>query len=108
MVDFISPNLPGASALYNKIAAKVHEIDTKLLISANLTSSASDMKAMVEADLIDLKSIVEGMIPELSTAPTLNLQAEITALSSLTAGSSAYTAKLASIGTSFGSAITAG
>ena len=108
MVDFTTPNLPGASALYNKIASKVHEIDTKLLTADNLVSSASDMKTMVEADLTDLKSTVEGMIPELPSLPSLNLQAEITALSGLAAGSSAYTAKLASIGTSFGGAISTG
>ena len=108
MVDFTTPNLPGASALYNKIASKVHEIDTKLLTADNLVSSASDMKTMVEADLTDLKATVEGMIPELPSLPSLNLQAEITALSGLAAGSSAYTAKLASIGTSFGGAISTG
>ena len=108
MVDFTTPNLPGASALYNKIASKVHEIDTKLLTDNNLVSTALDMKTMVEGDLTDLKATVEGMIPELPSLPSLNLQAEITALSGLAAGSSAYTAKLASIGTSFGGAISTG
>jgi len=48
------------------------------------------------------------MIPELSTSPSLNLQSEISALSGLAAGSDAYAAKLSSIKTSFGSAITSG
>jgi len=108
MVDFTTPNLPGASAIYNTLASKVQEIETKVLTNDNLTASASDMVSIINADLTDLKAKVEGMIPELPSIPSLNLQSEITALSSLAAGSSAHIAKLATIGTSFGSSITAG
>ena len=106
MVDFKTPDLPGASDVYNKIAGKVDDVEKSVM--GKLDSTASALKASLEPDLLDLKAKVQGMIPELPTAPSLNLQSEITALSNLTVGSDAYTAKLATIGTSFGSAITAG
>ena len=106
MVDFTTPDLPGASEVYNKIASKVAEVEKNVM--DNLEATASDLKAKLEPDLLDLKAKTQGMIPELPTAPSLNLQSEITALSSLTAGSDAHIAKLAAIGSSFGSAITAG
>lgn len=106
MVDFKTPDLPGASDVYNKIASKVDDVEKSVM--GKLDSTASALKASLEPDLLDLKAKVQGMIPELPTAPSLNLQSEITALSNLTVGSDAYTAKLATIGTSFGSAITAG
>ena len=106
MVDFKTPDLPGASDVYNKIASKVDDVEKSVM--GKLDSTASALKSSLEPDLLDLKAKVQGMIPELPTAPSLNLQSEITALSNLTVGSDAYTAKLATIGTSFGSAITAG
>jgi hypothetical protein len=106
MVDFKTPDLPGASAVYNKIASKVDEVEKSVM--GKLESTASDLKAALEPDLLDLKDKVQGMIPELPTLPSLNLQSEISALSGLVAGSGAYAAKLASIGTSFGSAISSG
>ena len=106
MVDFKTPDLPGASDVYNKIASKVDAVEKSVM--GKLDSTASVLKSSLEPDLLDLKAKVQGMIPELPTVPSLNLQSEITALSNLTVGSDAYTAKLATIGTSFGSAITAG
>ena len=106
MVDFKTPDLPGASDVYNKIASKVDDVEKSVM--GKLDSTASALKSSLEPDLLDLKAKVQGMIPELPTVPSLNLQSEITALSNLTVGSDAYTAKLATIGTSFGSAITAG
>jgi hypothetical protein len=104
MVNFTTPNLPGASDVYNKIASKVDSKD----VMSKLEVDASALVGSLTTDLLDLKVKTASMIPELPSLPSLNLQAEITALSSLIAGSSAYTAKLASIGTSFGSSITAG
>ena len=106
MVDFKTPDLPGASAVYNKIAAKADAIEKDVMSKLNVDASA--LTSTLKTDLLDLKDKVQGMIPELPTAPSLNLQSEITALSNLTVGSDAYKAKLASIGTSFGSAITSG
>ena len=106
MVDFKTPDLPGASAVYNKIAAKADEIEKDVMSKLNVDASA--LTSGLKADLEDLKSKVQGMIPELPTASSLNLQSEISALSGLAAGSDAYAAKLSSLSTSFGSAISAG
>ena len=106
MVDFKTSDLPGASELYNKIVAKADEIFKYVMSKLNI--DASVLTSKLKTDLEDLKSKVRGMIPELPTTPSLNLQSEISALSKLVAGSSAHAAKLASIKTSFGSAISSG
>ena len=106
MVDFKTPNLPGASELYNKIVAKADEIEKDVMSKLNVDASA--LTSTLKTDLLDLKDKVQGMIPELPTAPSLNLQSEISALSGLAAGSDAYAAKLSSLTSSFGSSISAG
>ena len=63
MVDFTTPNLPGASAVYNTLASKVQEIETKVLTNDNLTASASDMTSIINADLTDAK-IEPGKLDE--------------------------------------------
>jgi len=106
MVNFTTPNLPAASAVYNKIASKVDSIEKDVM--GKLESTASDLKASLEPDLLDLKAKTMSMIPELPSLPSLNLQAEITSLAALSPGSGEYASKLASIGTSFGGAISTG
>jgi len=106
MVNFAIPNLPGASDIYNKIAGKVDSIEKDVM--SKLEVDASVLTSSLSTDLTDLKAKTGDMIPELPSLPAVNLQAEITALASLAVGSSAHVAKLASIGTSFGGAISAG
>ena len=106
MVNFTTPNLPGASAVYNKIASKVDSIEKDVM--SKLEVDASALAGSLTTDLLDLKAKTLSMIPTLSSFPSLNLQAEITSLAALAPASGAYAAKLASIGTSFGSAISAG
>ena len=106
MVNFTTPNLPGASTVYNKIASKVDSIEKDVM--GKLESTASDLKATLEPDLLDLKAKTKDMIPELPSLPAVNLQAEITGLAALAPASGEYAAKLASITTSFGSAISTG
>jgi hypothetical protein len=107
-MDFKTPSLPGANSLINSIASKVDEIEGKVLETVNLNATAADLTAKMKTDLEDLKAKTGIVIPELPTVPSLNLQSELTALTSLAAGSSQYTDKLASITSSFGSGLTAG
>ena len=106
MVDFSIPNLPGASAVYNKIASKVDSIEKDVM--SKLEVDASALAGSLTTDLLDLKAKTSSMIPKLPSLPALNLQAEITGLAALAPGSGAHAAKLASIGTSFGGAISTG
>jgi hypothetical protein len=103
VVNFATPNIPGASDLYNKIAAKVAEKDTNVL--SKLESTASELKAQLETDLEDLKSKILAMIPELPPTAPINLQAEITSLLQLTPGSDSFNTKLASISQQFSSGL---
>ena len=106
MVDFSIPNLPGASAVYNKIASKVDSIEKDVM--SKLEVPASALAGSLTTDLLDLKAKTSSMIPKLPSLPSLNLQAEITSLAALSPGSGEYASKLASIGTSFGGAISTG
>ena len=101
-MDFKTPNLAGANSLVNSIASKVDEIEGKVLEATNLAASASDLLPKMELDLADLKAKTGLVIPELPTLPSLNLQSELTALTSLAPGSAQYTDKLSSITSSFG------
>ena len=106
MVNFTTPNLPGASDVYNKISKKIDEIEKDVM--SKLEAEASDLTSSVSTNITDLKAKVGAMIPDLPSLPAVNLQSEITSLAALSPGSGEYTAKLASITTSFGSAISAG
>jgi len=106
MVAFSIPNLPGASEVYNKIASKVDSIEKDVM--SKLEVDASALAGSLTTDLLDLKAKTMSMIPELPSLPSLNLQAEITSLAALSPGSGEYASKLASIGTSFGGAISTG
>ena len=106
MVNFTTPNLPGASDVYNKIASKVDSIEKDVM--SKLEVDASVLAGSLTTDLTDLKAKTGDMIPELPSLPAVNLQAEITGLAALSPGSGEYIAKIASITTSFGSAISAG
>jgi len=106
MANFSIPNLPGASPVYNKIASKVDSIEKDVM--SKLEVDASALASSLTADFTDLKAKTLSMIPKLPSLPSLNLQAEITSLATLAPTSGAYAVKLASIGTSFGGAISAG
>ena len=106
MVNFTTPNLPGASDIYNKIASKVDSIEKDVM--SKLEVDASVLAGSLTTDLTDLKAKTGDMIPELPSLPAVNLQSEITSLAALSPESGEYTVKIASITTSFGSAISAG
>jgi len=107
-MNFKTPNLPGASILYNAIARKVAEIEDKILTELNLATTAADLVAKIESDLLDLKEKTKGLMAELPIAAALNLQAELQALNGLSLGTDQYANKLASITTAFGPAIKSG
>jgi len=106
MANFSTPNLPGASEVYNKIASKVDSIEKDVM--SKLEVDASALAGSLTTDLLDLKAKTLSMIPELPSLPSVNLQSEITSLAALAPASPAYASKLASIGTSFGGAISTG
>jgi len=99
-MDFNVPNLPGASAIYNKIAAKVADIEKD--IKAALDITASEIKAIMDANMVDLVERTKGLIPELPTTTPVNFQAEVEGLLSMAPTSAIYAEKLASLTTSFG------
>jgi hypothetical protein len=99
-MDFNVPNLPGSSDIYNKIAAKVADIEKD--IKASLDIPASELKTKLESHLTDLVEKTKGLIPELPTTTPVNFQAEIEGLLALSPTSSGYAEKLAGLSNNFG------
>ena len=105
-MDFKTPNLPGANAFFNAVASKIESVDITAI--ANKETDAAEVISALKTNLEDLKAKTNLVIPTLPTLPSLNLQAELTALTGLTAGGNQYISKLSSISNNFGSGLTAG
>jgi len=107
MVGFTKmPNMPGVSKEMDALKEELQKIED--LVRSNLEALASELIPLLETELTDLIAKTRVMIPALPSLPAINLQAEITSLVALSPGSGEYAAQLASITTSFGSAISAG
>ena len=106
MVDFANSNLCGASPELNSILSKLD--DAKAEIMSALDSSASSATAAFKATATDLAELTSKLQTiEIPTLPKLNLQAEITNLISLPAGSPSFISALAEIELEFGDDIKA-
>jgi hypothetical protein len=72
-------------------------------------SSASDLKSLVEEKVVDLKSQMTTLLPEIPEIPALSLQSELTSLAGFDltspSGLLSYKSKLSSITESFGSSL---
>ena len=72
-------------------------------------SSASDLKSFVEEKVVDLKSQMTNLLPEIPEIPSLSLQSELTSLAGFDltspSGLLSYKSKLSSITESFGSSL---
>ena len=72
-------------------------------------SSASDLKSLVEEKVVDLKSQMTNLLPEIPEIPSLSLQSELTSLAGFDltspSGLLSYKSKLLSITESFGSSL---
>ena len=105
MADFKVPNLCGASPEFNAIQTKFESMMTSAIDGLEVDASA--LKTTLDTDVASLVTDLKAMIPELPSLPNVNLQAELTSLSGLSAGSFEHGTLLAEITTKFGSALTA-
>jgi hypothetical protein len=92
---------------------KLLEIQTKfekLMKSAKdgLELDATALKTTLEGEVTDLVGELRTLTPKLPELPSVNLQAQLSGLSGLTAGLPQHTQALADITTKFGPALTAG
>ena len=105
MVDFSNPNLCGASPEINDVFAKLEKAADE--IEAKIDEAASTAAAAFQTAQDEINNAVNKLqtieIPEL---PKLNLQAEITNLTTLTEGSPEYVSALAKITQEFDSTLT--
>ena len=106
MADFKVPNLCGASPEFNAIQTKFESMITNAVDGLELDAGA--LTTTLDGDVNALVGDIKVMIPDLPALPDVNLQAELTSLSSLTTGSVQHTALLADITSKFGSELTAG
>ena len=100
------PNLPGASNELDALKEKLQQVFD--LVESKLEDLASNLTSELDPELIDVLAKTRVMIPPIPSIPNINLQAEIANLAALLPSSGEYVAKLASIKTSFGAAISAG
>jgi len=105
MADFKVPNLCGASPEFNAIQTKFESMMTSA--TDGLEVDASALKATLDTDVTSLVADLKAMIPVLPALPNVNLQGQLTSLSSLIPGSGQYTRLLADITTKFGTELTA-
>jgi len=105
MADFKVPNLCGASPEFNAIQTKFESMMTSA--TDGLEVDASALKATLDTDVTSLVADLKAMIPALPALPNVNLQGQLTSLSSLIPGSGQYTRLLADITTKFGTELTA-
>ena len=96
MVDFLNANLCGASPELNDVLSKLE--DAKADITAKLDASASAASAAfgeARNELEGLKNKLQTI--EIPAIPKLNLQAEITSLTSLVPGTPSFLSALAKV-----------
>jgi len=103
MVDFTAPNLQGANAAFNNIVSKLN--DTKSSALSNLQADASAASSALSSQLADVNTELRSLVPEPSSIPNVNLQAQLQSLSGLTNPLQSANL-LADITSSFGDALT--
>jgi len=103
MVDFTAPNLQGANAAFNNILSKLN--DTKSSALSNLQADASAASSALSSQLADVNTELRSLVPEPSSIPNVNLQAQLQSLSGLTNPLQSANL-LADITSSFGDALT--
>ena len=108
MADYKIPNLCGASVPFNAMQSKFDDMINTAASPAGLIADAKALAASLEPDVTALLDEVKNILPELPALPDVNLQAELTSLSGLSAGSFEHGTLLAEITTKFGSGLTAG
>ena len=105
MVDeFNIPNMAGASKKFNEIKSKVN--DTLNNVISNIDADASTAASTLTSNITDVQSKVRSLVSEMPALPNINLQSQLSSLSSLTAGLPEHTELLTKITNDFGSALT--
>ena len=107
MADYKIPNLCGASDPFNAMQSKFDDMINTASSPAGLIADAAALATSLTPNVTSLLEEVESMLPELPALPDVNLQAELTSLSGLAAGSFEHGTLLAEITTKFGTALSA-
>jgi hypothetical protein len=108
MADYKIPNLCGASVKFNALQSKFDDMINTAASPAGLIADAAALATSLEPNVTSLLNEVKGLQPELPSLPDVNLQAELTSLAGLAAGSFEQGTLLAEITTKFGTALTTG
>jgi len=104
MPNITTPNLAGASEVFNGYVSKVNIIKDDVL--AGLEVDASALASTLTPELTALTTELRDFMPELPALPDINLQSQLSSLSGLDVGSSQYNNLLGSITDNFGTALT--
>ena len=105
-MDFKTPNLAGASEVFNSYATKLESVKDNML--SGLEAEASTFASTLSTELSELTTSLRDMMPAVPTVPDVNLQSKLTSLAGFTPGSDQHNSLLSDITSSFDSALTAG
>ena len=108
MADYKIPNLCGASDPFNAMQSKFDDMINTASSPAGLIADAAALATSLTPNVTSLLDEAKKLLPELPSLPDVNLQAELTSLSGLSAGSFEHGTLLAEITTKFGTALTTG
>ena len=81
MTDFKTPGLCGSNETINTALQKLEELETE--IASQIDAVASDAAAAIDTKLTELTAALDSLLPELPSVPPVNLQAEITNVTSI-------------------------
>jgi hypothetical protein len=108
MADYKIPNLCGASVKFNALQSKFDDMINTAASPAGLIADAAALATSLTPNVTSLLDEAKKLLPELPSLPDVNLQAELTSLAGLSAGSFEHGTLLAEITTKFGTALTTG
>ena len=105
MANLKIPNLCGASLEFNAIQEQFESLIDDTV--GSLEAEASTLASSATSAFSDLESKVRSLVPEIPSLPDVNLQSQLSSLSSLVPGSSQHTQLLSTIKTSFDTELSA-
>ncbi len=103
MADLLTPNLSGASDLFNKLASQFDTIKDQIV--GGLEKLASELATDVKSEMDVVEADLANFVPELPSAPDVSFISEMTNLFSNSIGSPDFLSALSGITSQFGSGI---
>ena len=106
MADIFTANLAGANEKFNSLLSKLDTVKSDLL--GGLETEASTLASTLSSDFTAITGDLRNIMPAVPALPDINLQAQLSSLSTLTVGSDRHTTLLNEITSNFDTELSAG